>query len=508
MGLIPAAGSVFGNMRRSGNKHSHVVQFYSEHSSLVQALARSLVPILAGGNSAIVIGTLEHRTALALALDVAGINVPELARTGRYKAEDASESLAEFMLYGRPDAARFSAYFGPLLEHSRTAAENPTSSVFVFGEMVALLWAEGASEAALQLERLWNDLSRARQLQIHCAYPVSVLRGSEDEKTFLRMCAEHTSVIPADVRANEKHDIHAVGGFAFWQQRAQLEIEIAARKRLRIQMEDSRRKAQDELEARVAERTAELSEANAQISRQAVELDRMNHGLRELSAHLLRTQDEERRRIARDLHDGTSQELALLNMSLSSMHNEARRTNSGFAAELAECSRIVKRVCSELRTLCYLLHPPLLDEVGLNSALRWFIDGFEQTSGIQVERGLPEDLGRLDPGLEVAIFRVVQECLTNVHRHSGGARASIQLRRDGGNVALQITDDGKGISAETISQIASARVSGIGLRGIRQRLEEFGGSLEIASNGNGTKIRMMFPTILAPCSEECPPATA
>ncbi len=248
----------------------------------------------------------------------------------------------------------------------------------------------------------------------------------------------------------------------------------------------------------MAERTAELREKNEKISLQAELLDRTNRGLRELSVRLLHVQDDERRRIARDLHDGTGQALALLCMNLSAMKAEADRLDSKLAQGLAENTAIVRQISTDLRTLSYLLHPPLLDEMGLASALRWYIDGFAQRSKIQVQLELPENWGRLSEDLEIAIFRVVQECLTNVHRHSGSATATIRLYESSGNAVLEVTDKGTGITAERMSQISSMGAAGVGLRGIRERIKDFGGDLDVTSDGKGTAVRMVIPLTSGP----------
>jgi signal transduction histidine kinase len=163
------------------------------------------------------------------------------------------------------------------------------------------------------------------------------------------------------------------------------------------------------------------------------------------------------------------------------------------AAGLAENAAIVKQISTELRTLSYLLHPPLLDEVGLESALRWYVEGFAQRSNIRVHLELPKGLGRFSNEMEIAIFRVVQECLTNIHRHSGSATAAIKLRESSGDVVLEITDEGKGIAPEKLSQISSVGVAGVGLRGMRERIKDFGGELEIASDEKGTRVKMVVP---------------
>jgi signal transduction histidine kinase len=153
----------------------------------------------------------------------------------------------------------------------------------------------------------------------------------------------------------------------------------------------------------------------------------------------------------------------------------------------------VNQVSNELRTISYLLHPPLLDEMGLESALRWYVKGFSQRSGINVTLNLARDFGRLQPDLETAVFRVVQECLTNIHRHSESASAAIQLYQSGDGLTLQIEDAGKGIAPEKLLQIASFGAAGVGLRGMRERIKDFSGNLEIASGEGGTQIRVSIP---------------
>src|SRR6202140_572644 len=238
------------------------------------------------------------------------------------------------------------------------------------------------------------------------------------------------------------------------------------------------RKAQGELEARVQERTTDLDSAN--------------DNLRELSARLLQLQDDERRRIARELHDSVGQMLAALNMNLSAVRADIERL-SKTANALADSESLVHEMTTEVRTISHLLHPPLLDEAGLSSALRWYVDGFALRSKIQVDLDLPEDFGRLPRESETAIFRVVQECLTNIHRHSGSPMAKIRLRQREDQVTVEIADRGKGIPPEKKEQMTSSGAPGVGIRGMRERLRQLGGTLEIHSNGNGTVIEVRLP---------------
>lgn len=246
------------------------------------------------------------------------------------------------------------------------------------------------------------------------------------------------------------------------------------------------RAAQGELESRVQERTADL--------------DAANHNLRELSARLLQLQDEERRRIARELHDSVGQMLAALTMNISAVRADIERL-SKTANALADSESLVHEMTTEVRTISHLLHPPLLDEAGLSSALRWYVDGFAVRSNIKVDLDLPQDFGRLPRESETAIFRVVQECLTNIHRHSRSPVAKIRLRQRDQEVIVEIADKGKGIPPDKREEMCSSGPAGVGIRGMRERLRQLGGTLEIDSTGSGTVI-----TVRLPIPETPPPA--
>jgi len=238
------------------------------------------------------------------------------------------------------------------------------------------------------------------------------------------------------------------------------------------------RNEQGELERKVRERTADL--------------DVVNRNLRELSARLLQLQDDERRRIARELHDSVGQMLAALTMNLSAVRSDVDRLTKT-AAALSDSETLVREMSSEVRTISHLLHPPLLDEAGLSSALRWYVDGFGQRSGIVVDLDLPQDLERLPSELETAIFRVVQECLTNIHRHSESAVAKIRLRHRDNQILVDVQDEGKGIPPEKKEQMASSGTPGVGIRGMRERIRQLGGTLEIHSDGSGTLVAARLP---------------
>jgi signal transduction histidine kinase len=256
-------------------------------------------------------------------------------------------------------------------------------------------------------------------------------------------------------------------------------------------------RAQGELEKEVQKRTAELATAN--------------HSLGELSARLLRLQDEERRRIARELHDSVGQTLAALSMNLAAVGADIERL-AKTATTIADSTALVNDMSTDIRTISYLLHPPLLDEAGLSSALTWYIRGFSERSKIDVDLQIPADFGRLSRDLETAIFRVVQECLTNIHRHSGSSVAKIIIERANGHVRVEVKDNGKGIAPEKQSEITSVPSScpGVGIRGMRERLRQLGGTLEIHSDGEGqgTLISARLPAEPLPPPVEAQSAAA
>lgn len=230
------------------------------------------------------------------------------------------------------------------------------------------------------------------------------------------------------------------------------------------------------------------------IRENAIELERLVENrtseLRRLSGRLLTMQDEERRRIAREIHDGLGQELAAAKMIMDGIL--AKDTTPGMHKAAIEASQLVDRAIQQVRTISHLLHPPLLDEVGLVSALRWFIEGLTERSGIKIQlEVLPPQLGRLKPELETAIFRIVQEAVTNMFRHSGAHNGTVSVIEKEGSIFVTVSDDGKGIAEEVI-QLRPDSV-GIGIGGMRQRVNELGGSLRLANANPGTVVHVVIP---------------
>jgi PAS domain S-box-containing protein len=225
--------------------------------------------------------------------------------------------------------------------------------------------------------------------------------------------------------------------------------------------------------------------------RDITERKRAEESVRLLSGQLLHLQDQERRRIARELHDSAGQILAALGMNLSLVEDGDLAPNAAKAVK--DSLGLVQQLSRELRTISHLLHPPLLDEVGLASGLRSYLEGFTERSKIKVDLELPDDLGRLPQDSETSIFRVVQECLTNIHRHSESSVATIRITRTDGQVSVEVEDKGKGIPPEKCEEMDSGSSIGVGIRGMRERLRQLGGALEVISNGEGTVVVARIP---------------
>jgi len=215
--------------------------------------------------------------------------------------------------------------------------------------------------------------------------------------------------------------------------------------------------------------------------------------LQELAHRLLRVQDEERRKLSRDLHDTTSQTLAALKIALSQLQETCKGMLTALAV-VSEVEQLADQAIGEIRTMSYLLHPPLLDEVGFACAAEYYIEGFAKRSGISVEAEIAKPSARLPKTVEIALFRVLQESLTNVYRHSGASDASIHFQHAGDAVILEIRDFGKGIPEERLRLLrgVSAQI-GVGLAGMRERLRELNGRLDIESDASGTTMRATVP---------------
>lgn len=280
-----------------------------------------------------------------------------------------------------------------------------------------------------------------------------------------------------------------------------LHAEVAERKRVQLALEQSRRELKVErerLEEHVQERTRELVEVTAQLKHEIEQRRRAEDRLRQLSGRLLNLRDEERRRLARELHDSIGQLLAALQLNFGLMQAASPSLPTQITDQLEECNALADQAIREVRTISYLLHPPMLDEAGLALALQWYVDGFVKRSKINIALQVPNELERLPQEVETAVFRIAQEALTNIHRHSGSTKGTLRLELNGDSLKLLIRDEGQGIPAEKLEdhQHDGARI-GVGIRGMRERVMQLGGNIQITAGNPGTSIAITIPLAAA-----------
>jgi len=450
-------------------RSGHTVQFYSNDEFLLNELARLVGMSLASGDTAIVVATQEHREALCDRLQAQGLDLDLAVEQQRYLPLDAAETLSTFMVDNQPDPLPFVEVLDGILSRARKLAGREPVRVTIFGEMVSLLWADGNFDAAIRLEQLWNDLAKRYDFSLACAYPTDFFDRPGQAELFLRVCAAHSAVIPDETYAALNGDDERLRAVAQWQQKARaLDTEVADHKRLR-----------QELEARIKQRTIELEQTQEQ--------------LRGLFRRFLQTQDDERRRIAFELHDSTAQLLAALaiNVGLLERHKDALKPHH--AELVSQNSSLVQRLLTEVRALSYTLHPPTLEVMGVASALRWYVEQFVEHCGIQVTLDVQEDLGRLPRKVEIAIFRIVQESLANASRHSGSLTAKVRISRSSTEVCVEVSDRGTGISPDQKASLTSRISAGVGISGMRERARQLDGSFTILSDGPGTTVLVNLP---------------
>lgn len=352
----------------------------------------------------------------------------------------------------------------PTLEELQ-AAICEDSGAAIITEEVLQNGAIGALAQRLSFQPRWSD------------FPIIVLTGSgmstATSESAVRSRAPLGNVTLLERPLRPVTLISAVRS-ALLARRRQYEVRDHLRERATA--EEALRRAHDVLESLVEERT---------------------DALRRLSVRLLRVQDEERRRIARELHDSLGQDLTAAKISLDMLAQEYPADS----AHLRDARILVDRSISDTRTLSHLLHPPLLDEAGFVSAARWYVEGFGQRSGIATELHLPEHVHRLPPRAETALFRILQEALTNVHRHSGSGAVQVRVTADESTVVLAVRDFGVGVARDVLDRFWKTGTVGVGLAGIRERLKGLGGFLEIESSTDGTLLKATIPVLQADAIE-------
>lgn len=239
------------------------------------------------------------------------------------------------------------------------------------------------------------------------------------------------------------------------------------------------------------QRDLDLMEQVIHMAAIAIESHRKEEELREFSWRLYQSQDEERRRIARELHDSTGQKLALLAINLSLIKDELPVESRN---KISQCEFLTGDISDELRTLSYLLHPPLLDECGLNRAIQCYVSGINQRHGAHVEAEISQELGRLSEVAELAIFRIVQASLTNIHLHSKATEARVKIDQNTEAVTVTVSDNGRGIPVGVLDHSSRTKTVGIGIMGMRERVAQLGGHLEIETGRTGTTVRASIPS--------------
>jgi signal transduction histidine kinase len=290
--------------------------------------------------------------------------------------------------------------------------------------------------------------------------------------------------------ASEILDVVRTHQFAVTKRRGTWDvIETAGHKQAKAEI----KRLNEELEQRVVERTSQLTAVNSELTKEVLERQRAEEKLQRLSGKLIRLQDEERRKIARDLHDSTGQDLVALATMLSQLRSSIPSAQRKSRRLLSECKALADGCIREIRTLSYVLHPPALDQAGLGDAIRDYVTGFTRRSGIQVELELSPRFGRMTRDVELALFRVVQESLTNIQRHSGSQQAKIRIHRNS-HLGLEISDLGNGTSAREQGAKEEPRLEvGVGIPSMQERVKLIGGQLDIDSTSHGTTVRVTIP---------------
>ena len=238
----------------------------------------------------------------------------------------------------------------------------------------------------------------------------------------------------------------------------------------------------------------ELIERAVHLAAIAIECYRNEQELREFSKRLSQSQDDERRRIARELHDSTGQKLSVLAMNLALVKNQINSSEIQFHKMLSDCSALTTDISEEVRTLSYMMHPPLLDECGLETAIQMYLRGINRRVGLEIQLDIPLRLERLSEEAELAIFRIVQASLTNIHLHSGSRTATVKIERVSEGLAVTISDQGRGIPSGVLERSPLGKGPGVGIAGMRERVKYIGGRLEIESSEYGTKVRAIIPS--------------
>lgn len=457
----------------------HEVQFYARDEYLLDRVIAFIAPALKSGCSAIVVATKAHRDGIARRLEATGVGLSDAVEQGRYVARDAAELLSTFMIDGLPDRDRFMEAVGGTVMRAEAASRLDSAKPSIFGEMVALLWEAGKGDAAIRLEQLWNELSHSQSFNLLCGYPLEGFNREEHRESFARICAEHTVVIPAknvSCLPNDENETDRLRVIALLQQ-SELALKTVSQERHQAQV-----------------RTDEIQSQNLELLEQVRSRERSEDELRRLTRRLLSSRDEEQRRIARELHENMAQLVVALSLYFGVLHEESDSLSPRVSSAVDRSRAAVQSLLTEVRKLSYLLHPPTLDDVGLSSALREYLERLQDCTFIRVELDIPRGLPRLPRKVEIAIFRIVEEAVTNLRLNSGSPSAKVRLSCSKDEVLVEIHHRGDGIVGDKLLGQKDTAATRLGILGMRERARDLGGAVNIKTDDQGTSIYITLPT--------------
>ncbi len=442
-------------MSRSEPLPTHLAQFYDEGAFPDRAIADFLGEGLRADESIVIIATPDHAFLLGAHLAKQSAALSSLERSGRLTILDAQTTLDQFMDGAMLDRTRVNSILAPVLAQAAAAA--PSGRGSAFGEMVALLSTQGNLAAAIELERAWNDLLRANSFRLYCAYPIRQFVHESMSEFFQHVCNEHDEVVPV-LTWLDKPEQQGRWLAILQQQSHALQVEIA-------------------------ERTAVEAELRASQEQ-----------LRELSAHLQSAREEERARLARELHDELGQVLTALKMDLTRWsrrftHAASDPDQAATLGEVQDMKQLADDAINSMRRILKELRPVELDTLGLMPALDSHVQDFQNRTGIEAHFVTDVNDLPFESTCALALFRIVQESLTNVARHARATRVDVILVRDESRLVLEVRDNGEGMTTRE----PHAR-GHMGIVGMRERVLLLGGSLEIqGSPQQGTTVVVSIP---------------
>lgn len=455
--LFPSAPAT--NLAQSD--FGHAVRFYADDVSFFDELTDFVCGVVRSHEPVIMVATEQHCELICNMLTNKGCDP---GRQGVVLL-DAESTLNRFMIDNQPDAMRFRDIMVRTFARARGGYGRNEQRVTIFGEMVAVLWGQGNPKAALELEELWNDFGRTQRFSLICAYPAKLFEGSEHWDAFSKLCETHGSVLPDERYGALKSDDERLRTIAGLQVKARaLDKEMARHK-----------EEESSLQSRIDERAAEIHQTRTQLE--------------ELSQQLVRLRDQESQRIAQDLHDSTAQLLSVLAIYVDLLEGNKESFSPGAAQLISRSNSLVKQILLEVRSLSYGLYPPTLDIVGLGSALEWYCTRFAERTGTPVAVEMPDSMERLRHPVEMAMFRLVQECLARVHERAAGAPVTVRLSRSQEGATLSVTVG----ATDALQLVNSPDIFGSTPSEIRERVRQLNGRAFTISDARSSGVSVFFP---------------